>query len=145
MILDSYAVLAFLRSEPAADRVEQLITDNPDASLTALGLAEVADRLIRLGSADEEEAVLDLAQLSLSEPVPLDPGLALSAGLLRARHYHRTSCAVSLADCVAAETARFYDCVLVTSDPHLLNVCDVEGIEIEVLADSGGRTWTPKA
>ena len=104
MILDSYAVLAFLRDEPAASDVEALLVADSDVSLTVIGLSEVLDRLIRLGPMDEEQAVLDLAQLGLSEPPLLSPRVAMAAGLLRARHYHRTRCAVSLADCVAAES-----------------------------------------
>jgi len=144
VILDSYAVLAFLRQEPAADEVERLLSENPRASLTAVGVAEVIDRLIRLGSIDEEEAVLDLAQLGLLDPPALGSGVGMAAGLLRARHYHRTDCAVSLADCVAAEVARELDCPLATSDPHLLDVCNNEGIGVQVLPDTRGKVWAPK-
>ncbi|MEE9413933.1 MAG: PIN domain-containing protein [Acidimicrobiales bacterium] len=143
MILDSYAVLAFLRAEPAAKVVEQMLVDNPSARLTVIGVAEVLDRLIRLSGSDEEEAVLDLAQLGLADPVPLSPGVAVAAGLLRARRYHRTRCAISLADCVAAESARFEATPLATSDPHLLDICNEEGISVEALPDSNGKTWNP--
>lgn len=144
MILDSYAVLAFLRDEPAAPHVQRLLVGHPGASLTALGVAEVLDRLIRLGPMDEEEAVLDLAQLGLAEPASLDPRIAMAAGLLRARHYQRTTCAVSLADCVAAETARLDTTRLATSDPHLLDVCAAEGIGVEPLPGSDGTIWASR-
>lgn len=143
MILDAYAVVAFLRGEPAADEVRALLTRTPGASLTALGVAEVLDRLIRLGDVNEEEAALDLAQLSLADPEPLGVSVAAAAGMLRARRYHRTQCAVSLADCIAAEVARSNRSALATSDPHLLDMCMAEGIAIEVLPDSQGRRWTP--
>jgi PIN domain nuclease of toxin-antitoxin system len=39
IVLDSYAVLALLKGEPAADRVEQLIAGEEEAALTALGVA----------------------------------------------------------------------------------------------------------
>lgn len=143
MILDAYAVVAFLRGEPAAEEVEALLVGNAGASLTVVGVAEVLDRLVRLGNVDEEAAVLDLAQLSLADPDPLEVPVAVGAGLLRARHYHRTQCAVSLADCVAAEVARASGAAVATSDPHLLDVCTTEGIAVEVLPDSQGRRWTP--
>ncbi len=142
MILDSYAVIALLRDEPAAAQVQQLLADNADALLTVVGLIEVIDRLVRLAAVDPEDAVLDLAQLGLSEPVPLDPDVALRAGLLRARHYHRRNRAVSLADCVAAETARRAGQAVVTSDPHLLDMCEEEAITVVVLPDSRGDVWT---
>lgn len=137
-ILDAYAVLALLRDEPAAEEVAQLIVSDEPAKLTCVGVAEVVDRLIRLSEIEEDEAVLDLAQLGLSDPGPLDATTALKAGLLRARHYHRKNCAVSLADCIAAETARLKDQALVTSDPHLLDMCTSEGIAVHVLPDSSG-------
>ena len=145
MILDAYAVVAFLRGEIAAEEVEALLVGTPGASLTVVGVAEVLDRLVRLGNVDEETAVLDLAQLSLADPEPLEVSVAVAAGLLRARYYHRTQCAVSLADCVAAEVARASAAAVATSDPHLLDVCTTEGIAVEVLPDSQGRRWAPGA
>ena len=145
MILDAYAVVAFLRDEPAAEEVQALLVRNQGASLTVVGVAEVLDRLIRLGGIDEEEATLDLAQLSLADPKPLEVSVAAAAGLLRARRYHRTRCAVSLADCIVAEVARSNGTAVVTSDPHLLDVCATEGIAVEVLPDTQGRRWTREA
>ena len=140
-ILDAYAVLAMLRDEPAAGQVEELIRGNDATILTAVGVAEVIDRIIRLNKVSEDEAVLDLAQLGLSDPDDLGPATALRAGLLRARHYHRRTCAVSLADCIAAETARETSQALATSDPHLLDLCTSERITVIVLPDSSGQTW----
>jgi len=143
IVLDSFAVLALLRDEPSADLVQQLIEGEEDTALTVLGLSEVIDHLVRLMGAQEEEAVLDLAQLGLALPVPVEVGIGLHAGLLRARHYHRTSRAVSLADCVAAETARPPGSRLASADPHLLDVCREEGIAVISLPDSSGQTWAP--
>ncbi|MEO8267116.1 MAG: PIN domain-containing protein [Ilumatobacteraceae bacterium] len=142
-VLDSFAVLALLKDEPAASRVELLIRSDAGAALTALGVVEVLDHLIRLVGVDEDDAVLDLAQLGLAEPFIVDSSVATRAGLLRARHYHRRSRAVSLADCVAAETARDRASHLVTSDPHLLETCAIEGIAYIALADTSGTIWVP--
>jgi predicted nucleic acid-binding protein len=142
IILDSFAVLALLRDEPAAGLVQQLVESDEQVLLTALGVTEVLDHLVRLLGADEDEAVLDLAQLGLSLPTVVDVPLATQAGLLRARHYHRTSRAVSLADCVAAATARSADARLASADPHLLDLCTAEDISVIALPDSGGHTWS---
>ena len=142
-ILDAYAVLALLKDEAAAGEVRTLIAHDEGAALTALGVAEVVDHLIRLAGADEDDAVLDIVQLGLDSPPPLDPAVALRAGMLRARHYHRKHRAVSLADCVAAETARSAGSSLATADPHLLDVCRYEGIAAIALPDSRGQTRTP--
>jgi PIN domain nuclease of toxin-antitoxin system len=141
-ILDAYAVLAFLKNETAAPEVEALIAAS-GASLTVVGLAEVLDHLIRIGGADEDDASLDVAQLRLDDPVPVDEKIGAAAGRLRARHYHRTRCAVSLADCLAAEVARSENRSLATSDPALLDVCHDEGVAVIVLTGSDGTRWTP--
>ncbi len=142
MIFDAYAVLALLKGEPAAADVQRLLEAGQAPALTAVGVAEVLDHLVRLEGATEEDAALDLAQLGLAEAIPVDAGLATHAGLLRARHYHRSTRAVSLADCVAAEVARAEGSSLVTADPHLLELCRDEGIDAVVLPDSSGRTWS---
>lgn len=142
IVLDADAVLALLKGEPSADEVVQLLARDEQAVLTVLGVAEVVDHLVRLVGADEDDAVLDVAQLGLDTPQPLDAGLALGAGLLRARHYHRKNRAVSLADCVAAETARPAGSLLATADPHLLDMCRAEGIAVIPLRDTSGQVWT---
>ncbi|MGH9244487.1 MAG: PIN domain-containing protein [Acidimicrobiales bacterium] len=141
-VLDAYAVLALLKGEPAAWHVPQLL-DAADCGLTALGVAEVVDHLVRIAGATDEDAALDLAQLGLAAPDPVDAELALQAGLLRARHYDRQSRAVSLADCVAAEIARSLNSAVATSGPHLLDLCRDEGIGVAPLPDSHGVIWSP--
>ena len=141
-VLDAYAVLAFLKGEAAAVEVRGLLGSG-DASLTSVGVAEVVDHLVRIVGIDEEEAALDLAQLGLLDALPVDPVIGLAAGRLRARHYHRTRCAVSLADCVAAEAARSQSSRLATADPHLLDVCAAEGIDLVALPSAGGARWSP--
>jgi PIN domain nuclease of toxin-antitoxin system len=140
ILLDAYAVLALLRGEPAQAHVHDLITGGAQAGVTALGAAEVVDHLVRLAGACEDDAALDLAQLGLAEAVPVDAEVGLRAGLLRARHYHRVGRAVSLADCVAVETARSHHVPLATADSHLLHLCRDEGISVIPLPNSKGRT-----
>lgn len=139
-VLDAYAVLAFLRGEAATEEVRPLL-ETGSAALTAVGLAEVLDHLIRLVGVDEEEAVLDLAELGLRDAVPVGSDIGVQSGRLRAKHYHRTRCAVSMADCVAAEVARAMNDSLATSDPHLLDVCARESIAAIVLPGSDGARW----
>jgi predicted nucleic acid-binding protein len=140
-VLDAFAVIAYLREEPAAPEVQSLL--GHEAALTAFGVGEVLDHLVRVIGASEEEAVLDLAQLGLLDGVDVSAGLGLAAGLLRARHYHHRRCAVSLADCVAAEVARARSDAVATADPALLDVCDAEGIKVIPLIGSGGARWSP--
>ena len=143
IVLDAYAVIAALLGEPAAPEVADLLRRDEPAVLTPLGVAEVVDRLVRVAGADPDEAVLDLAELGLADPESLDRAVALRAGLLRARRYHRIRCAVSLADCVVIEVAREHDASVATSDPHLLDVCTAESITVLPLPDTTGLRWSP--
>ncbi|MGH9170299.1 MAG: PIN domain-containing protein [Acidimicrobiales bacterium] len=129
-----------LRGEPAAAEVSPLLQAG-DASLTAVGLGEVIDHLVRLVGADEEAAVRDVAQLGLLDAMAVDSRICAAAGRLRARHYHRIRCSVSMADCIAAETARHTKDALVRSDPHLLDVSHAEGIGLVGLPGSDGSRW----
>ena len=142
IILDAYAVLALLKDEHAALEVQELIEGDEESALTLLGIAEVLDRLVRRAGSDEEEAWLDVVQLGLAAPPALDAQLAARAGLLRARHYDRRTRAISLADCVAAETARRLDASLATADLPLLETCEAEGIAAIALPDSKGAVWS---
>jgi predicted nucleic acid-binding protein len=141
-VLDAYAVIAYLRGEPAAGEVRRLLASG-GAALTAVGVAEVLDHLVRLAGADEEDAALDLGQLGLLEGIVVDSDLGLAAGRLRGRRYHRSRCAVSLADCISAEAARKAATNLATSDRHLLDLCRREGIPAIVLPASDGTRWAP--
>lgn len=141
VVLDAYAVLALLKGEPAAGQVRDLV-ESGDGQLTCVGIAEVVDHLIRVVGVSEEEAALDLAQLGLADAPPLGSDAALRAGMLRARHYHRRSCPVSLADCVVAGVGQAQATPVATADPHLLDVCTREGIAVVALPDSSGETWS---
>lgn len=141
IVFDSYAVLAFLKDEPAAPEVGRLLEASERPMLTTIGLAEVLDHLVRVVGIHPDEAALDVAQLGLVDAVPLDASSGLRAGLLRARHYHRRLRAVSLADCVAADAAHVSGAPITTSDPHLLDLCAAEGIAVVALPDTTGTVW----
>jgi predicted nucleic acid-binding protein len=143
-ILDAYAVIAFLRDEPAADHVRPLL-ESGGAALTAVGLAEVIDHVVRLLGAHEDEVVLDLAQLGLLDALPVDAAAGSAAGRLHARHYHRSKRPISMADCIAAETARRHLRPLATADPDLLQVCEEEAITVTALPGSDRSRCAPPA
>jgi len=140
-VLDAYAVIAYLRDEPAAGAVREILRES--AALTAVGVAEVTDIVVRLGGVDTEDLALDLAELGLDEAVDVDGALGAAAGRLRARHYHRTDCAISMADAIAAEVARSRHEPLATADPALLTVCHGEGIASIPLPGTDGSVWSP--
>ncbi|HQV57459.1 MAG TPA: PIN domain-containing protein [Ilumatobacteraceae bacterium] len=140
ILLDAYAVLALLKDEPAAADVATML-EREECTLTSVGVAEILDHLVRVVGADAETAVLDLAQLGLANALPIDDMIGTRAGLLQARHYHRAERAVSLADCVLAAAADHHNAPLATADPHLLALCNDEGISYFALPDSNGHSW----
>jgi predicted nucleic acid-binding protein len=108
--------------------------------LTAVNAAEVIDQLVRVYRRDADDVHADLALLAHAgmEIVELAADQGLAAGRLRARHYHRQRCPVSLADCVAAALALERSVPLATSDPALAAVVRAEGGHVHGLVDSTG-------
>ena len=70
---------------------------------------------------------------------PLEAELARVAGVLRARHYRRHHCEVSLGDCFALALAKQRQAPLATSDPDLASVAREESVEVLGLPDSRGK------
>jgi hypothetical protein len=103
--------------EPAAPEFRTLLEVDDHACLTAVGVAEVVEHLVRRSGASEDDAALDLAQLGPAEGIVVDTAVDLRSGLLRARRYHRKNGAVSPADWVAVEAARDDDAPLASADP----------------------------
>lgn len=138
-VLDAFAVIAFLRGEDSADEVAALLLGG--TVLATVNAAEVVDQLVRVWGRDADDVEGDLALLGEAglRMHPVDAGLALEAGRLRARRYHRQRCAVSMADCMAAATAVRLAKPLATSDPALAVALRSVGGEVHGLPDSRGR------
>jgi PIN domain nuclease of toxin-antitoxin system len=138
-ILDAYAVIAYLRGEPSANEVAELLRG--PVLITSVNLAEVRDQMVRVFGADPDGVEADLALLVHAGMTVLAVSyeLGMEAGRIRARHYHRDRVPVSLADCVAASAALVSRRPLATVDPSLAAVLRAEGGEVHPLPDSKGR------
>lgn len=138
-VFDAYAVLAYLRDEPAAEPIGELL--HAPTVLSAVNATEVIDQLVRVYGRDPDDVHADLVMLAHTgmelSAVAVEVGVL--AGRLRARHYHRGRMAVSLADCVAAATALSTGRPLATADPPLATVLRAEGGKIHALPDTAGR------
>jgi PIN domain nuclease of toxin-antitoxin system len=139
IVLDAYAVLAFLRAEPAADEVAAMLRQQ--CAISAANLAETFDQLVRVYGRPPDDVFADLALLAHAGlgVLDVDADIALAAGELRARHHHRERSAVSLADCLAAATTLAHDARLATADPPLASLVRAEGGQVAALPDSRGR------
>ena len=139
MVLDAYAVIAYLLNEPAADDVAELFTQ--PTVLASVNAAEVMDQMVRVWKHDPDDVDVALAMLTKVNMViaPARPAIALYAGRLRARHYDKRTCSVSMADCFAAATALDMRLALATSDPHLAQLMAAENGHVTRLPDSRGN------
>jgi ribonuclease VapC len=115
-VLDSYALLAFLRGEPGEEKVAALLEragerDRP-LHMTEANYAEVKYMTVRKdGAARWDEIARELPALPI-EFHPIDRSLAGLAADIKARHK------ISLADAFAAALAKERKVELVTGDPE---------------------------
>jgi predicted nucleic acid-binding protein len=136
-LLDAYALIAFLVGGPATQQVRAILREG-DAAVATANLAEVLDVSQRVHSVPIPRAVEILEPL-LEGPltaVPLDSTVARRAAEIRARHYHRSSRPISLADAVLIGSAKLDDRIA-TADPDLLAVTKAEKLESVVLPGQG--------
>ena len=98
MVLDASAVLALVNAEPGWEKVSEAL---PDASMSAVNLAEVVGKLVDHGiPADEVRALLSGLGLTI---VAFDEEAASGAGALRAIEGGRR---LSLGDRACLQLAR---------------------------------------
>jgi PIN domain nuclease of toxin-antitoxin system len=137
-LIDASALIALLGAEPAAGEVQEML--NRGASMTTLNLAEAIDRLKRRYDLDVEQTrpvIEGLLAKSLTL-IALEPAQAWRAGEIRAAHYHRSRCPISLADAVLVASASPGGRIA-SSDGPLLAVAASEGVATAALQDSRGR------
>jgi PIN domain nuclease of toxin-antitoxin system len=144
ILLDAYALIAFLAEEPAANEVGQLIAGG-NTVVAAPNLAETADRLGRVhGIAVQRTraAVESLEQSTDLRVQATERAHAWRAAELRVKHYHRTRRPLSLGDCLLLAMTTREDRVA-TADPHVLVTAEEEQIKWIALEDSQGLRHTP--
>lgn len=107
--------------------------------MTAASITEVYDVSARREglSAGRVAEVLEPLFEGPLEPIAVDPDLARRGGEIRAKHYHRTKCPLSLADVILLAAARPKDRIA-TSDSDVLAVAAELGIETIELPSSSG-------
>ena len=142
-IFDAAPVVAVLVGEPGGLVSGRMLADETAAhAMCALNAAEVLNWVSRLSgeSADEVVAKMEIWFDAGLRCLSLDWDRARRAAELRTVHYHRTQCAVSLADCSAIALAEQLDAELVTSDAAMIRVARAEGIAVLPVPGSSGRT-----
>ncbi len=139
-LLDAYALVAFLVGGPAATQVRAILRQG-DAAVATANLAEALDVSQRVHGLPIPRAIEILEPLfegSLRANV-LDLDVARRAAVIRARHYHRSSRPISLADAVLIASAGSGDRIA-TADPDVLAVARAERLESVVLPGQGSTS-----
>jgi predicted nucleic acid-binding protein len=115
-VFDSWALIAFLEDEPAAEEIESLIAqaNEPDNELwvTTVNLGEVWYSVARSHSENEaDRAVTEILRLGF-KAANVDWELAREAATFKAK------AKLAYADCFAAALAKKRNADLVTGDPE---------------------------
>lgn len=120
IVLDSWAVLAYLEDEPAAQKVGDVISDAHDDDIpmfmSVVNVGEIWYIIAREASqGDADESVAEVRQLGIKF-VDADWFLAHQAARYKSRHR------MSYADCFAAALTKHKNAVLLTGDPEFKHV-----------------------
>jgi predicted nucleic acid-binding protein len=132
-LLDAYALIAFLVGGPATQQVRAILREG-DAGVATANLVEVLDVSQRVYGVPTSRTLETLEPLLEGPLTAIRLGLtaARRAADIRARHYHRSSRPISLADAVLIGSAESGDRIA-TADPDVLAVAEAEKIGSIVL------------
>lgn len=130
-VLDSSAMIAFLRNEAGADLVEAELKNLESRCYAhVLNLCEVFYDTYRLSGRDGAlGAIADLRRLGVIQTADMSPWMWQRAGTLKAIHRR-----VSLADCFTITLAQHLHATVLTADHHEFDtlaaqaVCDIRFI-----------------
>jgi ribonuclease VapC len=120
IVFDSWAVIAYLEGEPAAERVADHIADAHDDDIplfmSVVNVGEVWYIVARESSvSDADDSIKELRRIGI-EFVDADWPLAHDAGSFKSKHK------MSYADCFAAALAKQKRALLLTGDPEFKQV-----------------------
>jgi len=124
-VLDTFALLAYLRDEPAAARIEKVLTDAGKEKcslfISLINLGEVLYMIERRGGVTKAQDALALIRQLPIEILPADEQSVFAAAHIKANH------AISYADTFAVAAAR--SAVILTGDPEFASVESIVTVE----------------
>ncbi len=122
--LDAFALIAYLRDEPGAVLVQQLLeeadTGDTDIYLSLVNYGEVLYISERMGGPAAVREVICLVDALPIEVIPPDRATTFAAAHLKAQHR------ISFADAFAAALAMELSVPLVTGDPEFRQVGEIQ-------------------
>ncbi len=133
-VLDSYALLAYLKAEAGGEPVKKLIEAAREEKcrlyLCLINLGEVMYITEReKGSSKAEDTLAMIEELPI-EIVDVDRALTLAAAHLKA------GCPIAYADCFAATLSQLKNAALITGDPEFNKLKPDSHVRIEWLPTS---------
>lgn len=122
IVLDSWAIMAYLQDEPAAERIADMIADTREQGgrmlMSVVNVGEVWYSFARRRStADADQALRWINEIGI-ELVDADIELTRIAARYKAKG------GISYADCFAAAVAKHYKAALLTGDQEFKRVED---------------------
>jgi len=123
-VLDSFAILTYLRQETGWQKVHQLIKDASDGGtvlhMSIINMAEVHYIIIRRGkNTPQVLAALKTLPIQIAGADLYIPQMVE----LKAKY------AVSMADCFCAALAIYHNCPIITGDPEFKKMEDTVNID----------------
>jgi ribonuclease VapC len=120
IVLDSWAVIAYLEDEAAAEKVADIISDAHEEGIpllmTVVNAGEVWYIVAReTSTADADASIKQLRDLGI-QFIEVDWDLAKDAGYFKSKHR------MSFADCFAAALAKQRKAQLATGDPEFKQI-----------------------
>lgn len=136
LLLDTSAILAHLRHEPGAERLQKLFAvDMVTFLLCSVSLAELAMRLRALGASPAEASDTIEAYLQLVDEVaPVDDDVALEADRLS----QAAGAELPLVDALIAAAAKQHRAILVHCNPRFQLLPENLVPQINLIESSGG-------
>ena len=129
-VLDAFALMAYLKGEPSAQRVRDLLSDAENRKcqvyLSIINLGEVLYNLERNNGLNKAHEALTIIQSLPLEILPADNQTVFAAAHVKATH------PVSYADAFAIIAAQRLNGVVLTGDTEFNDVADL--VEVEWLA-----------
>ena len=130
VVLDSWALLAYLQGEPAAERIETAWLDE-GAAISSINLGEVLYILTREDGEESAVATVETIRKRLDVVEPDWPLVAVAARI-------KAGGGLSYADAFCIATAIQVGAPLWTGDPEIVEQADKHSCEVVDLRDPAG-------
>ena len=126
-VLDSFAFIAYLEDEPAAQRVQKLLKDAEENKckvyISIINLGEILYSVERNNGLVKTHETLALVQSLPIEILPTDNQTVLAAAHIKANH------PISYADAFVVVAAQKINGTIMTGDPEFREVTELAKIE----------------